>query len=259
MAMTPALAMPKLLDKQIDRLYSLPLEAFTRARDELVKGLHTSGDREGAARVRQLVKPTVAAWTVNQLARRNERELRALFSAVDSVREAQAAALEGGPGATVREASEAEREALTGLADAAREILQHHERPRHAVVDRVIATLRAGAADPESRRLVEAGRLSRELDPLGFQSLSGLAVSQASREHPGRRRTDRELELQAARQRVRGLQAEVQELKLAVRAAEGRVRDAEREAERMHREAEEARDDLRRAEIELESARNQLG
>ncbi len=254
--MSATLAMPKLLEKQIDRLYSLPLERFTRARDELAKGLHASGDREGAARVRLLAKPTVAAWTVNQLARKNARELRALFSAVDRMRTAQAAALAGGPGASVREASEAEREALTVLADAAREILQHHERPRHGVVDRVVTTLRAGAVDPEFRRLLKAGRLTRELDPPGFEGVSGLGAPGKGSAHPGRRREDREAELQAARERVGRLQAEVEELRLAVRAAEGRVREAEREAERMHREAEDARTDLRQAETELESARD---
>src|SRR5215475_9970771 len=99
--MAPALDTPRLLEKQIDRLYSLPLEEFTKARDELAKGLRASGERDGANRVHGLEKPTVPAWTINQLARRRPRDLKALFSAVDKLREAQARALDDGPGSAV--------------------------------------------------------------------------------------------------------------------------------------------------------------
>src|SRR4029077_13357011 len=107
--MASTLDTPRLLDKQIDRLYSLPLEAFMPARIELAKGLRASGDREGAARVRMREKPTVAAWAVNQLARRRPKELRALFAAVDRVSLA------------------AERAALAALVEAAQEILEQEE------------------------------------------------------------------------------------------------------------------------------------
>lgn len=149
----------------------------------------------------------------------------------------------------MRDAAEAERKALDVLAEAAAEILAEGERRRTGVVERVTATLRAGAGDPDARHVVKAGRLTREIDPAGCDGVVGLIP------HPGRRREDREARVREARERVQRLQSEVRELKLAVRAAEGRVREAEREAERAHREAEEARADLGRAEAELEAAR----
>jgi hypothetical protein len=248
---------PKLLEKQIDRLYSLPLDEFTQARNELAAGLRASGDRDGADRVRALGKPTLPAWTVNQVARARPRELRALFAAVDAVREAQASALEEGPSSAVRDAAEAERAALGVLADAAGEILAQSNRRPAGLVDRVAATLRAGAVDPESRRLLQEGRLTAELEPAGFGGLAGLAGLAFD---PGRAADDRDARerARAARERAEALETEVRGLRAAVLAAEGRARDAEREAERTHREAEDARADLRRAEDELERARAEI-
>jgi len=257
--MPPALDTPKLLDKQIDKLYSLALGEFTAARNDLARGLRASGDREGADRVRALEKPTVVAWTVNQLARRSPKELRALFSAADRMRAAQEAAFEGNRSDDVREAADDERAALKALAESAREILESEERRQAGVVERVVSTLRAGAVDPEGRRLLEEGRLAHEIEPAGFSGVAGLVPAGPPAEaHPGRRREDREAMRKAARERVKGLQAEVQDLRRQVQLAEGRVRDAEREAERAHREAEEARTDLQRAESELETAKAEI-
>jgi hypothetical protein len=50
------------LDDDVDRLYQLPLNEFTGARNELAKG---AGSR--APEIRKLAKPPVAAWAVNQL------------------------------------------------------------------------------------------------------------------------------------------------------------------------------------------------
>jgi chromosome segregation ATPase len=256
--MTQTLEMPKLLEKQIDRLYSLPVDGFTAARNDLARGLKASGDREGAERVRKLEKPTVVAWTVNQLARRTQRELRDLFSAVDTLREAQNAALAGGGSSEVRAAAEAERAALQVLVARAKSILEAEERRQAGVVERVAATLRGGAVNAESRALLESGRLTHELEPAGFGGLTGLVLPDAPPEHPSRRHEDREARRRAARERLKGLQSEVQELRRVVKAAEGRVRDAEREAERAHREAEEARTDLQRVESDLEAVRAEI-
>ena len=48
------------LDDRIDKLYQLPLDEFTAARNTLAK---ESSDTS----VKKLEKPNLAAWTVNQL------------------------------------------------------------------------------------------------------------------------------------------------------------------------------------------------
>src|ERR687891_633946 len=64
------------VDAAIADLYGLPLDEFTPARNELAKRLRGEGDRETAERVKELAKPSVAAWTVNQIARRRARPSR---------------------------------------------------------------------------------------------------------------------------------------------------------------------------------------
>ena len=46
----------------IDELYGLPLEDFVAQRDALAKRLRADGDRDAAAAVKKLPKPTRAAW-----------------------------------------------------------------------------------------------------------------------------------------------------------------------------------------------------
>jgi hypothetical protein len=244
---------PKLREKQIDRLYGLPLEEFTAARNELAKGLRASGDREGAEQVRTLEKPTLPAWVTNQLVRRRQRDLRALLDAVDELRGAQERALGGAGADDVRAAQEAERDALRSLGEETRELLHEVGRRSPGTVERVVGTLRAAAADPEARPLLEQGRLTTEVASSGFPELAAVATTQPS---PKRRKTDEAAEARKeARERAKRLQAEVRDLRRAVQAADGRLREAEREHERAEREAADARADLERAEAELERAR----
>jgi hypothetical protein len=51
----------------VDALYALPLDEFTPARDAKAKEL--KADKELAATVKKLKKPSVAAWVVNLCAR----------------------------------------------------------------------------------------------------------------------------------------------------------------------------------------------
>jgi chromosome segregation ATPase len=245
---------PKLLDKQVDRLYGLPLDEFTAARNELAKGLRTSGDREGAEQVRTLEKPTLPAWVANQLVRRHQRDVRALLDAVDELRRAQERALGGAGADDVRAAQEAERGALRSLGEETRELLHEVGRRSPGTVERVVATLRAAAADREARPLLEQGRLTQEVASSGFPELAAAAPAQTT---PKRRKTDEAAEARKeARERAKRLQAEVRELRRAVQAADGRLREAEREHARAEREAADARADLERAEAELERARS---
>ena len=63
----------------VDHLYALPLEEFTPARDAAAKEIRKAGDRETAAIVAKLPKPTPAAWTANQVAREQPDLIEALL------------------------------------------------------------------------------------------------------------------------------------------------------------------------------------
>src|SRR5690349_22162490 len=95
---------PRAVLDEADRLYGLPLEQFTAERDAAAKALRKSGDREAAAVLAKLPKPTPAAWAANQVAR-TEPDVRDEFLAAGAaLREAQEAALAGDAGG-VREAT----------------------------------------------------------------------------------------------------------------------------------------------------------
>jgi hypothetical protein len=55
------------LDAEAEGLYRLPIASFIEARDALAARRRAAGDRDGAARVRALRKPSASAWAVNQL------------------------------------------------------------------------------------------------------------------------------------------------------------------------------------------------
>ena len=57
------------LDRELDELYGLPLEEFTKARNDLAARLRKAHQAEAAEVVHSLKKPSVVAWSANRLAR----------------------------------------------------------------------------------------------------------------------------------------------------------------------------------------------
>src|SRR5688500_10764272 len=105
-----------------DELFGLDPEAFVAARDALARRLRGAGRKDEAAAVKGLRRPTVAAWALNQLARRHGDEVRALIAEGQEVAKAQGRAL-AGEGAGLREAAQRRREAIRQLAQRADAIL----------------------------------------------------------------------------------------------------------------------------------------
>jgi Bacterial capsule synthesis protein PGA_cap len=69
------------LEQELDRLYSLPLDDFTDARNDLARRLRKAGQRPAAEAVAALRKPPVPAWAINQLARRHDEDVSTLLEA----------------------------------------------------------------------------------------------------------------------------------------------------------------------------------
>lgn len=220
---------------EVDQLYELPLEAFTAARNELAK-------RVGDAQIRQLKKPTVAAWTVNQLARRREVDVRRLLRAGEQLEQAQKRAVEGGDQQTYARARDAEREALRRLRAQAADVLREGGHPAtDATLDRVARTLHAGAGTEEGRALLREGNLSEELEPQGFGALAGVKPAA-----PRARKKPRDTS------RLRKAREEADAAKREADAAASAVRDAERDLERLRKNAERAADKAARLRANAE-------
>jgi hypothetical protein len=153
------------IDADVERLYQLPLEDFTAARNALAKG---SGKRSGE--IRALGKPPVPAWAVNQVYWRRRPAYDALIEAAQEARRAHAAVLSGRT-ADVRGAGKEHDARVAAALDAALEILRESAHPAtDATRQAILTTLRALPADEPH------GQLTRTLQPGGFEALAGLSI-----------------------------------------------------------------------------------
>ena len=151
------------LEKEIDGLYGAPLSEFVPRRKELAKKLRGQGERAAAMRVEDLRKPTTASAVVNQLARSERMNVRALLTAGERLREGQEKLLRGGSPGAVHKAADDERKALGALLSAAR-----RDGASEPTLRKVEQTLRAAAIDEDARALLKQGRLTQDLEPIGF-------------------------------------------------------------------------------------------
>ena len=248
------------LESELDRLYALPLEEFTAARNELAKELRKDGSAEDAELVRALPKPSVAAWTVNQLARRRADDVGALLDAGAALRKSQGSALAGGEGGAdaLRKASQHHGEKVRAVAAAARELLEEEGRKASdATVERVAQTLRAASVDEQGRRLLARGRLSSDHESAGFDAVAALPHPPARAPKKPSRETERQA-VAAERRRVRELEAEARRLDRDAEKAERDAERAERDAARLREAAGAARAEADRAAEEAESAAARL-
>ncbi|HEX6262982.1 MAG TPA: hypothetical protein VF097_09065 [Actinomycetota bacterium] len=232
-----------------DQLFGLPLDEFTAARDELAAELRGHGERDAAAQVKALRRPTVAAWAVNQLARERAAEVQELLSLREELRAAQESAISGGGVKRMREIGERRRRVIEGLTEQAEEVLTRggHAASR-STLDRVEDTLMAATLDEEGARAVEAGRLTRELTPpSGFESLTGVLAPPKKKRSPAPDRKARE-RARRAREEARAAEEEAERADREARELEEEAGRARRRADRSRRKAEKAA--ARAAELE---------
>lgn len=253
--------MPLSVEEEIDRLYGKPLDEFTAARDALARKFRDAGDKAGADAVKALRKPTVSAWAINQIARKERMKVRSLLVAGEKLRKAHGDVLSGGQPAAVAEATEAERNAITHLVSSAERVLSEAgHSASQSTLDRIATTLRAAAVEDERRDLLERGRLQHDLDPTGF----GPPVPVATPARPGatarggKAARDARKRQQAAEEKLRALRAEVTELTKAASDADARVAAARQDLRATETEARAARRKVERAQSRLEAADREL-
>ena len=163
------------LDPKIDDLYKGALTEFVARRAALAKTL--AG--EEARRVKGLQKPTVVPWAVNQVYWHARPVYDRLAASGEKLRAAQIAALKGKAN-DVRRATEAHRKAMR---DAVAEALRlASESGAHPSADELTKTLEAVSL---ARDLPEQpGRLTKPLQPAGFEALAGVPVKAVPRAEP---------------------------------------------------------------------------
>lgn len=165
------------LDDELDALFSLPVAEFTAARNALATQLKQSGRRDESDRVKALAKPSVTAWAVNQLYSQHREAFDQLLATGQRFRAAQTSS-RAGKVADIRAALDARRGALSHLSDLASSLLQSGgHNPTPETIHRVSTTLEALSAYASFSADARPGRLTRDVDPPGFDSFASLIPS----------------------------------------------------------------------------------
>ena len=174
--------------------------------------------------------------------------MKALLRTGDELRSAQE---RGASGRDFQEKVDAERRAVRALTESAGELLVGEGRAKtDATLDRVAKTLHAAVADEDARRLLAAGRLSKELEPPGFEALAGLALPATPRQRRARSAGEDAARRRRLRERARKARTEARKRVKAADAAERNAVEARETADRLRAEAEEAERAADEAEAE---------
>ena len=234
-------------DDDIDRLYQLPLDEFTAARNALAK-------EAKRPTVKDLEKPNVAAWAVNQLYWHHRAQYDRLVKASERLRSEHRKLLSG-KSSDIREVERAHRDAIRAASDQIKALLTGAGHPASdQTMNAVQETLTALPSQEPP------GRLTKPLKPMGFEALTGVSISPTARpvlrvisspQHDDAAATPRdakrERELAKKREKEeRERQERKREAEKALKAAEAvmlRAEEAVKKAEKALAESRARRDD----------------
>ena len=240
-------------DDAVDRLYQIPLEEFTAARNALAKEMGGGGSE-----IKRLEKPNAAAWAVNQLFWNERKTYDDVIKAAERLRTAHRQML-AGKSSDLREVETTHRDAVRKATQAARQLLEAGgAKASAAVMTAVSETLDALPSDDPP------GRLTRPLKRMGFEALEGFTISAKARAEkstpPAAKKTVAPAPTTKADQRAAESAAkEVQRNKERLRFAEAAEREAETSLDRARRAVDRADRMRQRLEEELREASNEVG
>lgn len=248
-------------DSGIDQLYQVPLDEFIAARNALAKRAGAS-----AADIRARSKPTLPAWAVNQLYWQKREIYDELVARAHDLRATHHAALRGAR-ADLRSAGRAHDEAVDHALKATLALLAEHGQMVTDMTRQAIATtVRALPAEEDA-----PGRLSRQLQPRGFEALGAAAPRGRVNVGAPASATPKKKTLisNGKNQEAKGQASRLAAAKNAAATAERATREAEqlarrtefeaaraaRDADKAQRRVDEAEDAVRQAQEALEDAR----
>jgi hypothetical protein len=140
---------------EADLLYGLAVGEFTAARDARAKELRAE-DKELAARVARLRKPSLAAWVLNVLVRREAGQVDEILAVGRALREAQ----EGLDGAQLRQLTAQRRQLTAAVTTRARRLARESgHKVTEAVADQVEGALTAAMIDERCALVLRSGLL----------------------------------------------------------------------------------------------------
>ena len=264
-----------------DELYGLSQDEFTPARDAKAKELKS--EKELAAAVKKLKKPSVAAWVINLFVRRESEQVEQVIGVGTALREAQ----EGMDGAELRALTKQRRQLTSAVTHQARSLAKDEGvKVTQAVADQVEATLTAAMLDPECARAVRSGLLTAAFSSTGVDDVDvaaavavpealGFSATPSSGEPsappelhvvPGeaadadaRKREEAESALAAAQGTVDEMHAAMSEASQAVEELQARSLQLQSEIDELKRKLSELESSAEETDEELEEAEEAHG
>ena len=249
------------LDDEIDALFQMPLAEFTSSRNTLAARLKKEGRSNDAERVKLLAKPSISAWTVNQLYWNHRKAFDQLMATGKRLRPAPKLRL-AGKATGMRDSLDARRDALVHLSELATELL--HEagsNPSPDTLRRVTTTLEAMSAYALLPDGPTPGRLIQDPDPPSFGSLASLmsnaSVIEDDEPEPPRKSSTtanvKRLE-EVRRAKIADAKVSLQDAKRSLTDARARAQSLEATQKKAQAEVKEAEKHRREAEALLEKA-----
>jgi hypothetical protein len=242
-------------------LYGLPPSEFVAARTARAAQA-SSEDKDLAAAIRTLPKPSVAAYVVNQLARECHEDIEQLIDLGAALRQAQVG-LDGGE---LRKLDRQRRQVTRAMAAQGKAMaVDAGTSVSAAAAVQVDETLHAAMADPDAAEAVRSGRLSRALAATGFGPVdvagavaapTALAsVTSLTDKRTAAAKAASQRALIAARADLVAADREVSEARAASRAAADALAAVRARREHLMADVRRLRESLATAERELEDTK----
>lgn len=229
------------LDQVADELYQLDPGQFTAVRTAREKEARAAGDRDLAARIRQLRKPSLSAWLANQLIRARRDQLEPLLALGEQLRELQASVSAD----QLRALTQQRHRLVYVVAQEARALGYERGIPVSDDVARELAqTLHAALGDHAAAAALRSGRLTSGLQYAGFGPVDTAPAAAPERPERPPASAGQPADDLAARRRERAerLRQVRQEAQNALDAARAALAAAQTHRDASTREAEEAAD-----------------
>ena len=257
-----------------EKLYGLPLAEFTPARDARAKALKGT---ELAPRVKALRKPSVAAWVVNLLVRRETDQVDQVLAVGRALREAQ----QQMAGDQLRELTRQRRQLTAAVTTGGGLIAREAgTRVSESVAEQVEATLTAAMVDEQCALAVRSGLLVQALATTGIDPADpgevaaavalpeALRFSAPAREAPTPGRPDLRVvpdpeadrkAVAEAEQRLAAAESDVAGAEEELRAAGAAYDELEARSLQIQAELEELRSRISELESRAEQVDDELG
>ena len=259
-----------------DRLYAGSADGFTEARNAAARA---AGEKSLTAQIKKLKKPSVAAWAINVLVRRESDQIDSVLQLAESLR-AAAEALDGNE---LRALTRQRRQLTTALASSAKSLARESGvRLTDPVVEQVEGMLNAAMLDPVAAQAVRTGRVTTAFTSTGVSELEvdsvvalpdaldvravpvqGPAGEGADEKEPvglhavpdgGARLAGAEEAVEEAIARVAGAERELAEVDESMEALNARRLQLQGEADELRRRLASIEDDVDQVDDELEVA-----